>query len=224
MINPLDFSGKVAVITGAASGMGLATARAFAQSGAAVVLADFKEDAVWAEAEKLVAAGHKALAIRCDVSDDAEVAAMVDRTVDEFGRLDAAFNNAGVMARIAPTGESTREDWDRVIGVNLRGVWSCMRQELRQMERQGSGAIVNNASVGALTGNPRHRFLHRLQARGGRSDADGRARIRQARYPRERDQSRHDRHADRPRRRERRPKGVCRDGKRNPNRPYGKAG
>jgi NAD(P)-dependent dehydrogenase (short-subunit alcohol dehydrogenase family) len=152
--NPLDFSGKVAVVTGAASGMGLATAQAFAEAGAAVVLADFKEDAVRREAEKLVAAGHKALAVRCDVSDDAEVAAMVDRTVDEFGRLDAAFNNAGVMAHIAPTGESTRQDWDRVIGINLRGVWSCMRQELRQMERQGSGAIVNNASVGALTGNP----------------------------------------------------------------------
>ena len=154
MNNPLDFSGKVALVTGAASGMGLATARAFAEAGAAVVLADFKEDAVKAAAEELVAAGHKALAVRCDVSDDAQVAAMVDRTVAEFGRLDAAFNNAGVMARIAPTADSTREDWDRVIGVNLRGVWSCMKHELRQMERQGSGAIVNNASVGALTGNP----------------------------------------------------------------------
>src|SRR5947207_1114405 len=153
MGNPLDFSGKVALVTGAASGMGLATARAFAEAGAAVVLADFKEDAVRA-AEELVAAGHKAIAVRCDVSDDAQVAAMVDRTVAEFGRLDAAFNNAGVMARIAPTADSTREDWDRVIGVNLRGVWSCMKYELRQMERQGSGTIVNNASVGALTGNP----------------------------------------------------------------------
>lgn len=154
MTNPLDFSGKVALVTGAAAGMGLATAQAFAEAGAAVVLADFKEDAVKTAAQKLVAAGHKALAIRCDVSDDAQVAAMVDRTVAEFGRLDAAFNNAGVMARIAPTADSTREDWDRVIGVNLRGVWSCMKHELRQMERQGSGTIVNNASVGALTGNP----------------------------------------------------------------------
>jgi len=154
MSNPLDFSGKVALVTGAAAGMGLATAKAFAEAGAAVVLADFKEEAVKAAAQKLVAAGHKAIAVRCDVSDDAQVAAMVDRAVAEFGRLDAAFNNAGVMARIAPTADSTREDWDRVIGINLRGVWSSMKHELRQMERQGSGAIVNNASVGALTGNP----------------------------------------------------------------------
>jgi NAD(P)-dependent dehydrogenase (short-subunit alcohol dehydrogenase family) len=152
--NQSDFSGKVALVTGAAAGMGLATAMAFAEAGAAVVLADVKEDAVEAAAEKLVAAGHQALAVGCDVSDDAQVEAMVDRAVAEFGRLDAAFNNAGVMARIAPTAESTRDDWDRVIGVNLRGVWSCMKHELRQMERQGSGAIVNNASVGALTGNP----------------------------------------------------------------------
>src|SRR6516225_2015248 len=154
MSNPLDFSGKVALVTGAASGMGLATAKAFAEAGAAVVLADFKEEAVKAAAQKLVAEGRKAIAVRCDVSDDAQVAAMVDRTVAELGRLDAAFNNAGVMARTAPTADSTRENWDRVIGINLRGVWSCMKHELRQMERQGSGAIVNNASVGALTGNP----------------------------------------------------------------------
>jgi NAD(P)-dependent dehydrogenase (short-subunit alcohol dehydrogenase family) len=147
-MNPTyDFKGQVALVTGAASGMGLATARAFAEAGAAVVLADFREEAVKAAAKELTAAGHKALAVRCDVSDDAQVAAMVDRAIAEFGRLDAAFNNAGVMAKISPTAESTREDWDRVIGINLRGVWNCMKHELRQMERQGSGAIVNNASV-----------------------------------------------------------------------------
>jgi NAD(P)-dependent dehydrogenase (short-subunit alcohol dehydrogenase family) len=154
MTNPFDFTGKVALVTGAAAGMGLATAQLFAEAGASVVLADFKVDAVNAAVEKLAAAGHKVLAVRCDVSDDAQVADLLERTVAAFGRLDAAFNNAGVMARIAPTAESTREEWDRVIGVNLRGVWSCMKHELRQMERQGSGAIVNNASVGALTGNP----------------------------------------------------------------------
>src|ERR1051326_4915449 len=101
MNNPLDFTGKVALVTGAASGMGLATARAFAEAGAAVLLADFKEDAVKAVAAELVADGYKAIAVRCDVADDAQVAAMVDRTVSEFGRLDAAFNNAGVMAKLA---------------------------------------------------------------------------------------------------------------------------
>ncbi len=111
--NPLDFSGKVALITGAASGMGLATAHAFAEAGAAVVLADYKEEAVKAAAQRLVAAGRKALAVLCDVSDDAQVTAMVSRTVAAFGRLDAAFNNAGVMACMAPTAESAREDWDR---------------------------------------------------------------------------------------------------------------
>ncbi len=154
MKNPLDFTGKVALVTGAAAGMGLATARAFAEAGAAVVLSDVKKDAVQAEASALVKAGCKALAVVCDVGDDAQVEAMVARTVEVFGRLDAAFNNAGVMAQISPTAESSREDWDRVIGINLRGVWSSMKYELRQMVKQGSGAIVNNASVGALTGNP----------------------------------------------------------------------
>jgi len=149
-----NFRGNVALVTGAAAGMGLAVANAFAAAGASVVLADFKEEAAQAAAQKLVAAGLRAIALRCDVSDDAQVEQMVHRTVGEFGRLDMAFNNAGVMAHIAPTADSTREEWDRVIGINLRGVWSCMKYELRQMQRQGSGAIVNNASVGALTGNP----------------------------------------------------------------------
>jgi NAD(P)-dependent dehydrogenase (short-subunit alcohol dehydrogenase family) len=134
--------------------MGLATAQAFAEAGAAVVMADFREDVVKSEAQKLASARYKAIGLRCDVSDDAQVEQMVSRTVSEFGRLDASFDNAGVTAHIAPTAESTREEWDRVIGINLRGVWSSMKYELRQMERQGKGAVVNNASVGALTGNP----------------------------------------------------------------------
>lgn len=154
MNDSLNFTGKVALVTGAASGMGLATARAFAEAGAAVVLADVKEDAVRAAVKELVAAGHAAMGVRCDVSDDTQVASMVERTVAEFGRLDAAFNNAGVMSRLAPTVDSTSEEWERVMGINLRGVWNCLRHELRRMERQGSGAIVNNASVGALTGVP----------------------------------------------------------------------
>jgi len=102
--------------------MGLAAAQAFAEAGAAVVLADFNGNAVIAAAQKLVTAGYKALGVRCDVSNDAQVAEMVRRTVAEFDRLDAAFKNAGVMAHIAPIAESSRDDWDRVIGVNLRGV------------------------------------------------------------------------------------------------------
>lgn len=154
MKNPFDFKKKVALVTGAAAGMGLATARAFAAAGATVVLADYREDLVKAEAERLIGQGHRALGLGCDVSDDRQVSAMVERTVSEFGQLDAAFNNAGVMAKLAPTGDSTRAEWERVIGVNLGGVWSCLKYELQQMEKQGSGAIVNNASVGALTGNP----------------------------------------------------------------------
>ena len=150
----LDFTGKVALCYRSSLGYGPRRAWAFAEAGAAVALADFREEVVKAEARKLAAAGHKAIAIRCDVSDDAQVEQMVERTVATFGRLDAAFNNAGVMARVAPTADSTREEWERVIGINLRGVWSSMKYELRQMQRQGNGAIVNNASVGALTGNP----------------------------------------------------------------------
>jgi NAD(P)-dependent dehydrogenase (short-subunit alcohol dehydrogenase family) len=151
----ISFEKKVALVTGAGSGLGLATAKAFAQSGASVVLADLNEKAVRSAAEQLSAQGHKALALRCDVADDAEVEAMVERTVAAFGQLDAAYNNAGVQNVIAEAADASREDFDRVISVNLRGVWSCMKFELRQMLKQGSGAIVNCSSIGGLVGGAR---------------------------------------------------------------------
>ena len=148
----ISFENKVALVTGAGSGLGLATVKAFAESGASVVLADWNEKAVRSAAEQLSAQGHKALAIRCDVADDAQVEAMVDQTVATFGRLDAAYNNAGVQNILAETADATREDFDRVMAINLRGVWSCMKFELRQMRKQGSGAIVNCSSIGGLVG------------------------------------------------------------------------
>jgi NAD(P)-dependent dehydrogenase (short-subunit alcohol dehydrogenase family) len=155
-----SFKDKVALVTGAGSGMGLATARAFAEAGAAVTLADANEDAVRSAADGLVRAGHKAIAVRCDVTDDAEVAAMVERTVAEFGRLDAAFNNAGVQSPAANLPDVSLEEFERVIGINLRGVWSCMRHELRRMREQGSGAIVNCSSIGGLVGIPGRATYH----------------------------------------------------------------
>ncbi len=155
-----SFQNKVALVTGAGSGMGLATARAFAAAGAAVTLADANEDAVRSAANELVAAGHKALAVRCDVTDDSQVADMIDRTVAEFGRLDAAFNNAGIMTPAVELADVTREVFDRVTAINLRGVWSCMKYELLRMRQQGSGAIVNNSSIGGLIGIPGRATYH----------------------------------------------------------------
>jgi len=150
-----SFKDKVALVTGAASGLGLATAKAFAESGAAVVLADWNENAVRSAAEELANKGHKTLAIQCDVADDAHVEAMVDQTVATFGRLDAAYNNAGVQNTVAEAADATRDDFDRVISINLRGVWSCMKFELRQMLKQEGGAIVNCSSIGGLVGGPK---------------------------------------------------------------------
>ena len=139
----ISSEGKVALVTGAGSGLGLATAGAFAESGAYVVLADWNEDAAHAAADELTAQGHRALGVRCDVADDTQIEAVVKQTVATFGRLDAAYNNAGIQNVLAETADTTREDYDRVTGVNLRGEWSCMTFELRQMRKQASGAIVN---------------------------------------------------------------------------------
>jgi NAD(P)-dependent dehydrogenase (short-subunit alcohol dehydrogenase family) len=151
---------KVALVTGAAAGIGLATASAFAQAGASVALADWDEKAVHSAAEQLAAAGYKVLAIVCDVSDDKQVEVMVTKTVSTFGRLDAAFNNAGVQNVLAEAADQTREDFDRVTGINLRGVWSCMKYELQQMREQGSGAIVNCSSIGGILGGAQRGTYH----------------------------------------------------------------
>jgi NAD(P)-dependent dehydrogenase (short-subunit alcohol dehydrogenase family) len=147
-----DFKGQVASVTGAASGMGLATARAFAYAGAAVTLADVSEAALQQAVDEITLAGGKAIGVVCDVSDEAQVAAMVERTVATFGRLDAAFNNAGIQVPSSEIADQSAEDYDRINAINLRGVWACMKHELLQMRKQGSGAIVNCSSIGGLTG------------------------------------------------------------------------
>ena len=147
-----EFEGKVAFVTGAAGGIGFATARAFAESSAAVVITDVNENAAKAAADTLTNAGHKALGLRCDVSDEAQVATAIAETVSVFGRLDAAYNNAGLHAPSVETADALAEDFDRVIAVNLRGVWACMKHELRQMRKQGNGTIVNCSSQSGLAG------------------------------------------------------------------------
>ena len=160
-MNPIyDFTGQVALVTGASSGMGLATARAFAEAGAAVVLADINETTLSSAADDLTAVGHQVLGVRCDVSDEDSVAAMVTATVETFGRLDMAFNNAGIQVPPSDAADEPAEIFDRVNAVNLRGVWACMKHELAQMRAQGSGAIVNCSSLGGLVGLPGRAAYH----------------------------------------------------------------
>ncbi|MFF9607245.1 glucose 1-dehydrogenase [Streptomyces sp. NPDC014684] len=160
-MNPTyDFTGQVALVTGAASGMGLATARAFAHAGAAVVLADLDRPAAEAAAKSLTDDGHQALGVGCDVADEDQAQAMVERAVQTFGRLDMAFNNAGIQVPPTDAAEERAEDFDRVNAVNLRGIWTCQKHELRQMRTQGSGAIVNCSSLGGLVGLPERAAYH----------------------------------------------------------------
>ena len=147
-----DFNGKAAFVTGAGGGMGAATARAFAEAGAAVAIVDFDGEAAERFAAELNAAGHRALAVQCDVSDEAQVEDAVARTVEAFGSLDMAFNNAGIMLPPVDSADETAEAFDKIVAVNLRGVWASMKHELVQMRKQGSGAIVNCSSLGGLVG------------------------------------------------------------------------
>jgi NAD(P)-dependent dehydrogenase (short-subunit alcohol dehydrogenase family) len=146
-------NGKVTLVTGAASGIGRAAAIAFAREGAKVLVADMTEDA-GRETVKLVHdAGGVAAFVKCDVARAADAEALVAAAVKTFGRLDGAFNNAGVAGKIARTADDTEENFDRIMAVNLRGVWLCMKYEIQQMVKQGhGGAIVNTASAAGLVG------------------------------------------------------------------------
>ena len=144
--------GKVALVTGAGGGIGLATAWAFAEAGASVVLADRNEQALSKGTEGIRSAGHNAIGLNCDVTDKAQVTTMIEHATATYGRLDAAFNNAGINSDGASLLDTSDDEFDRIINVNLRGVWNCMKAELRYMIAQGSGAIVNCSSIGGMVG------------------------------------------------------------------------
>ena len=145
--------GKVAFVTGAGGGIGRAAALAFARAGAGVVVADLAEEANQETATLIEQAGGHAVAVRCDVTRADDVQAALQTTVDEFGRLDAAFNNAGIeQATKQPAAELSEEEWDRIVAVNLRGVFLCLKYEIPLMLRQGGGAIVNTSSGAGVKG------------------------------------------------------------------------
>ncbi|MCA1858056.1 SDR family oxidoreductase [Massilia oculi] len=152
--NEGGFAGKVALVTGAASGIGRATALAFGRAGAHVVVADTAIDGGHATAAMIVESGGKALFVRSDIGKAADVEALVDKTINYYGRLDIAVNNAAIDEESAPLAEGDEAQYDRIMDANVKGVWLCMKYQLRQMLRQGSGAIVNVASVSGLVGAP----------------------------------------------------------------------
>jgi NAD(P)-dependent dehydrogenase (short-subunit alcohol dehydrogenase family) len=146
------FAGRVAFVTGAASGIGRAAALRFAAEGAAVAVCDIDDDGANETAEEIRSAAGTAIALHCDVSMDASIAAAVRATVDQLGRLDFAFNNAGVGGQIGPLQEKSEAEFDLVLNVNVKGVWRSMKHEIPAMLATGGGAIVNMASVAGLLG------------------------------------------------------------------------
>jgi NAD(P)-dependent dehydrogenase (short-subunit alcohol dehydrogenase family) len=148
-----ELQNKVAIVTGGTSGIGRDTAVLFAKSGAKVVVAGRRGTEGKETIDLIHAAGGDGLFVQTDVSKAAEVLALVQKTVEQFGRLDIAFNNAGVEGTWIPITEQSEEDWDRTIDINLKGVWLCLKYELQQMLKQGSGgAIVNMSSVAGFIG------------------------------------------------------------------------
>ena len=156
MPNP-SFAGRVVLVTGAASGIGRAAALAFAEAGAKLVLADINATDGAALAASIASGGGEALFQRTDVADAAQVDALVAAAVARFGRLDCAFNNAGIEEEHLKLAESDEALYDRMMAINVKGVWLCMRRQIAQMlAQEGGGAIVNTASVAGLVGAPRH--------------------------------------------------------------------
>ncbi len=148
------FEDKVALVTGGSSGIGRATALAFARAGARVVIADMAEDGGEETVELIKAAGGAAIFVRTDVSKAADVAALIRAAASTYGRLDYAFNNAGIDGETVPTADGSEANWDHVLATNLKGVWLCSKHEIQHMLQQGHGAIVNTASVAGLVGFP----------------------------------------------------------------------
>jgi NAD(P)-dependent dehydrogenase (short-subunit alcohol dehydrogenase family) len=147
-----SFAGKVAFVTGAASGIGRATALAFAREGASVVIGDVADEGNQETALLIEKLGGRALAVTCDVTRSEDVKAALDQAVEAFGRLDFAFNNAGREQPVTATADLTEEGWERIVGPNLRGVFLCMKHEIPLMLKSGGGAIVNTSSGAGVKG------------------------------------------------------------------------
>src|SRR4249920_893812 len=146
-------NGKVALVTGGASGIGRATALTFAREGAKLVVADMNEEGGQQTVHMITENGGEAIFVQVDVTSASAVEAMISKTVETYGRLDCAHNNAGIAGRIrAPLHECPEDVWDQVLAINLKGVWLCMKYEITQMLKQGGGAIVNDSSIAGLTG------------------------------------------------------------------------